>query len=101
MARDAGVDLLVLTHVSSRHTRRALLDEARAVFPAVILPSDLDQLLVPYPDKGAPTHVRAYGRSSIHGAGGGDAAVEPVCDEPVVAACEGAGRYDGQRLRNW
>lgn len=59
VAREAAVDLLVLTHVSSRHNRRALLDEARAVFPAAILPSDLDQLLVPYPDKGVPTHLRA------------------------------------------
>jgi ribonuclease Z len=67
VAREAGVGLLVLTHVSARHTRRALLDEARAVFPAAILPSDLDELLVPYPDKGAPTHVPAFERPPDRG----------------------------------
>jgi ribonuclease Z len=57
VARGAGVGLLVLTHVSSRHGRRELLTEARQVFPHTILPDDLDQLVVPYPEKGEPTLI--------------------------------------------
>lgn len=54
VAKEAGVALLVLTHVSSRHTARELLREAREVFPRTELPRDFDRLVVPYPDKGLP-----------------------------------------------
>lgn len=54
VATRAGARLLVLTHVSSRHGRRELLAEARAVFLETLLPSDLDHLVVPYPEKGEP-----------------------------------------------
>ena len=52
VARAAEVDLLALTHISSRHGWRELRDEARAVFPHTILPRDFDTLMVPYPEKG-------------------------------------------------
>jgi ribonuclease Z len=52
----AGVDVLVLTHISSRHSWRELRSEARAVFPQTILPRDFDTLVVPYPEKGS-AHV--------------------------------------------
>lgn len=54
VAKTAGVNTLVLTHVSSRHSWRELRDEARAVFAHSILPRDLDTLVVPYPEKGDP-----------------------------------------------
>lgn len=54
----AGVGTLVLTHISSRHGRSELLAEARNVFPSTILPSDLDRLVVPYPDKGKARLVK-------------------------------------------
>ena len=54
VARDAGVGTLVLTHVSSRHSWRELRDEARQVFTNSVLPRDLDTLVVPYAEKGAP-----------------------------------------------
>ena len=54
VAAQARVLQLVLTHVSSRHGKRELLSEARQAFPRVILPDDLDQLVVPYPEKGLP-----------------------------------------------
>lgn len=57
VARQAGVGLLVLTHLSSRHSPRALTEEARATFPRTLLPQDLDHLVVPYPDKGEPQHL--------------------------------------------
>ncbi len=52
VAAEAGVGVLVLTHVSSRHSRRELLNEARAVFAHTVLPDDLDHLVVPFPEKG-------------------------------------------------
>jgi ribonuclease Z len=54
VALAAGVVSLVLTHLSSRHNWRELRDQAREVFPGVLLPRDLDVLVVPYPDKGTP-----------------------------------------------
>ncbi|MCZ7661937.1 MAG: ribonuclease Z [Thermoleophilia bacterium] len=58
-AAAAGVGLLVLTHVSSRHGWRELTSEARALFPRSVLPSDLDHVVVPFPEKGLPERVRA------------------------------------------
>jgi len=54
VALAAGVSTLVLTHLSSRHSWRELRDEAREVFPATVVPRDLDVLVVPYPEKGSP-----------------------------------------------
>ncbi len=54
VAYAAGVGTLVLTHLSSRHNWKELRDQAREVFPSVILPRDLDVLVVPYPDRGTP-----------------------------------------------
>jgi len=50
MALRAGVRKLVLYHLSSRYRRRweVLLEEARRIFPEVILPSDLQRLEVPF-----------------------------------------------------
>lgn len=59
LAREAEVGLLVLTHFSFRHPPKVLLAEAREVYPAVCLPSDLDRVVVPFPERGAPEHVDA------------------------------------------
>jgi ribonuclease Z len=58
IADEAGVGLLALTHVSTRYLGRELLDEARAVFPATVLPRDFDAIAVPLAEKGAPELVR-------------------------------------------
>ncbi|MCL5736205.1 MAG: ribonuclease Z [Actinobacteria bacterium] len=52
VASAAGVGLLALTHLSSRHGWHELRDEARAIFPETIVPRDFDTLMVPYPEKG-------------------------------------------------
>lgn len=59
VAAAAGVRVLVLTHISSRHSWRELRDEARQVFPETLIPKDFDVLVVPYPEKGNPRLERA------------------------------------------
>jgi ribonuclease Z len=58
LARDAEVRLLALNHVSTRHPPRLLRDEARAVFPATVLPRDFDTIEIPLPERGEPALVR-------------------------------------------
>ena len=46
LAARAGVGALVLTHLSSRYPRSAVREEAAAEHPRVLVPNDLDRLLV-------------------------------------------------------
>jgi len=57
LAREAGVKLLALVHVSSRYNVGAVLEEARAEFPAVIAPRDFDLVEIPFRERGAPELV--------------------------------------------
>lgn len=63
LARDAGVRLLALTHISARYGGRELREEARAVFPATEVPRDFDSIEVPFPEKAAPELIRWTGSS--------------------------------------
>ena len=54
VARDAGVHLLALTHLSSRYGAGEVEREARAVFPDTVVPRDFDLIELPYPERGAP-----------------------------------------------
>ena len=54
IARDAGVRLLALTHLSTRYFPREVRDEAREVFPNSIVPRDFDEVTVPFPERGEP-----------------------------------------------
>ena len=58
IARDAGVRLLALTHLSTRYFPREIRDEARAVFPNTIVPRDFDAIDVPFPERGEPALVK-------------------------------------------
>src|SRR5215218_1819776 len=58
LARDAGVRLLALTHLSTRYFPREIRDEARAVFPNTVVPRDFDAIEVPFPERGEPTLVK-------------------------------------------
>ena len=58
IARDAGVRLLALTHLSTRYFPREIRDEARAVFPNTVVPRDFDAIDVPFPERGEPTLVK-------------------------------------------
>ena len=58
LAAEAGVRMLALTHVSSRHTAGDIRDEARAAFERTIVPRDFDRVLLPFRERGEPEHVR-------------------------------------------
>ncbi|MDQ4071848.1 MAG: ribonuclease Z [Actinomycetota bacterium] len=59
LAARAEVELLALTHVSPRYGGRELREEARSVFASTIVPRDFDRVEIPFPERGAPAHVRA------------------------------------------
>src|ERR687893_1698735 len=61
IARDAGVRLLALTHLSTRYFPRDIRDEARAVFESTVVPRDFDAIEVPFPERGEPQLVKAEG----------------------------------------
>lgn len=58
IARDAGVRLLALTHLSTRYFPREVREEARAVFANTIVPRDFDAIAVPFPERGEPELVK-------------------------------------------
>jgi ribonuclease Z len=59
IARDAGVKMLCLTHVSGRYFGRELRDQAREEFAASELPRDFDVVELPFPERGEPLLVRS------------------------------------------
>jgi len=56
-AREAGVRLLALTHISSRYFGGEAADEARQLFPDTVVPRDFDVIEIPFVEKGAPVLV--------------------------------------------
>jgi ribonuclease Z len=57
LAREAGVKLLALVHVSSRYNVATVLEEAREEFPDAIAPRDFDLIEIPFPERGGPELV--------------------------------------------
>jgi ribonuclease Z len=62
LARDAGVRLLALTHVSPRYFGTELAREAREVFRATVVPKDFDVIEVPFAERGEPELIRRGAR---------------------------------------
>jgi ribonuclease Z len=58
LARDAGVRLLALTHITPRYFGPELLREAREVFEHTVAPRDFDVIEVPLAERGEPTLVK-------------------------------------------
>jgi ribonuclease Z len=67
VAREAGVRLLALTHLSSRYPASEVAAEAQAVFPATVVPRDFDMVEIPFPERGEPTLVPRGSRRSRAG----------------------------------
>ena len=65
LARDAGVGMLALNHVSTRHPLRVLRDEARAIFPGAVIPRDFDTVELPLAERGGPRLVRFQDREPV------------------------------------
>jgi len=74
LARDVGVRLLALTHISTRYFGPELAREARETFPATVVPRDFDVIEVPFAERGEPHLVKGGAR--------------PERDEPVAVAAE-------------
>ena len=66
VARDAGVLLLALTHLSARYAGSEVAEEAAKVFPATVVPRDFDLIEVPLPERGHPELVERGGRRPRH-----------------------------------
>jgi ribonuclease Z len=58
LAAEAEVLMLALTHPSPRYGGAELREEARAVFENTVVPRDFDRIELPFPERGAPVHVR-------------------------------------------
>ena len=63
VAREAGVKLLALTHLSTRYFGHQVVEEARELFPDTVVPRDFDVVQIPFPERGAPRLVRSGARS--------------------------------------
>jgi ribonuclease Z len=63
VAREAGVQLLALTHLSTRYFGHEVVQEAREVFPDTVVPRDFDIIDIPFPERGAPELIRSGARS--------------------------------------
>jgi ribonuclease Z len=63
VAREAGVRLLALTHLSTRYFGHEVVEEARGVFPDSVVPRDFDVVAIPFPERGEPELVRSGARS--------------------------------------
>jgi ribonuclease Z len=63
VAREAGVKLLALTHVSTRYFGHQVVEEATQLFPATVVPRDFDVVTIPFPERGEPELVRSGART--------------------------------------
>jgi ribonuclease Z len=62
-AREAGVKLLALTHLSTRYFGHQVVEEARQLFADTVVPRDFDLVAIPFPERGPPELVRDGARS--------------------------------------
>jgi ribonuclease Z len=62
-AREAGVRMLALTHVSTRYFGHQVVEEARELFAETVVPRDFDVIEVPFPERGPPELVRSGART--------------------------------------
>jgi ribonuclease Z len=57
VAREAGVKMLAIVHISSRYHVGKVLEEAREVYEPTVAPRDFDVVEIPFPERGDPTLI--------------------------------------------
>jgi len=70
VAAAAGVGMLALVHISSRHFVPDILAEARAAFTATVAPRDFDLIDIPLPERGGPELIKDGSRAGPAATGG-------------------------------
>jgi ribonuclease Z len=78
VAREAGVKLLALTHVSTRYFGHQVVEEATQLFPATVVPRDFDLVTIPFPERGEPELVRSGARTGRAPADAAGTLAEPI-----------------------
>lgn len=58
LAREAGVQLLCITHISGRYFGKELREQAREAFARTEAPRDFDVVELPFPERGVPYLVK-------------------------------------------
>ena len=71
LAEAAGVGMLALVHISSRHFVPDVLAEAQEVFAATVAPRDFDVVEIPLPERGGPQLIVNGAREQGTGAQSG------------------------------
>jgi ribonuclease Z len=84
VAREAGVGMLALTHLSNRYFGGEIEREAQEIFPNTVVPRDLDIIVVPFQERGSPELVKG-GATQRHGP-------SPLRGEAVAASVEEGSR---------
>jgi ribonuclease Z len=69
VAKQAGVELLALVHLSSRYGARVTREEACAVFANAVVPRDFDVVAIPFPERGRPELIPKGARARPAGIG--------------------------------
>ena len=82
VAREAGVKLLALTHLSTRYFGHQVVEEARELFPDTVVPRDFDLVGIPFAERGSPELVRDGARA------GRARGTDPAPSEAVVGSGE-------------
>ena len=96
VAREAGVKMLALTHVSSRYFGREVGDEARQLFPNTVVPGDFDIVEIPFPSAASRRSsivVPAAARPRVDASTAGDVTHGAACRTSTLAR----GVYDTLR----
>ncbi len=63
LAAAAGVGMLALVHISSRHFVPDVVEEARTAFAETVAPRDFDVIEIPLPERGGPELIPNGARS--------------------------------------
>ncbi|MEI6447603.1 MAG: ribonuclease Z [Actinomycetes bacterium] len=79
LARDSGVRMLALTHISSRYAGGEIADEARATFENSFVARDFDRVELPFAEKGEPVLERSRRA---------DDRKTPDADQPAIVSTE-------------